>query len=134
MNKKGFTLAELLIVVAIIAILVAVSIPIFSSQLTKAKEATNEANARSLYGVLASDYMDNNAVDATINGAAFGDLEITAAGQVTVADASTGANNVFDFNDSIGSLAISTGTDGAPAVVLTPARDGADVVTYGNPA
>ncbi|MEG1314120.1 MAG: prepilin-type N-terminal cleavage/methylation domain-containing protein, partial [Anaerovoracaceae bacterium] len=29
-NKKGFTLAELLVVVAIIAILVAVSIPIFS--------------------------------------------------------------------------------------------------------
>lgn len=33
--KKGFTLAELLIVVAIIAVLVAISIPIFSSQLEK---------------------------------------------------------------------------------------------------
>ncbi|WP_205508076.1 type IV pilin protein [Eubacterium pyruvativorans] len=32
-NKKGFTLAELLIVVAIIAVLVAISIPIFTSQL-----------------------------------------------------------------------------------------------------
>ena len=30
LNKKGFTLAELLVVVAIIAILVAVSIPIFT--------------------------------------------------------------------------------------------------------
>ena len=30
-NKKGFTLAELLIVVAIIGVLVAVSIPIFTA-------------------------------------------------------------------------------------------------------
>ncbi|MFR7953894.1 MAG: type IV pilin protein [Ruminococcus sp.] len=36
-NKKGFTLAELLIVVAIIAVLVAISIPIFNSQLEKSR-------------------------------------------------------------------------------------------------
>lgn len=45
-NKKGFTLAELLVVVAIIAVLVAVSIPIFSAQTKKANIATNQANAR----------------------------------------------------------------------------------------
>ncbi len=38
-NKKGFTLAELLIVVAIIAVLVAISIPIFTSQLEKSRDA-----------------------------------------------------------------------------------------------
>ena len=48
-NKKGFTLAELLIVVAIIAVLVAISIPIFNSQLEKAREATDAANIRSQY-------------------------------------------------------------------------------------
>ena len=31
-NKKGFTLAELLIVVAIIAVLVAIAIPVFTTQ------------------------------------------------------------------------------------------------------
>lgn len=36
-KNKGFTLAELLIVVAIIGVLVAVSIPIFTSQLAKAR-------------------------------------------------------------------------------------------------
>lgn len=48
-NKKGFTLAELLIVVAIIAVLVAISIPIFSSQLEKSREATDLANVRGAY-------------------------------------------------------------------------------------
>lgn len=46
-NKKGFTLAELLVVVAIIAVLVAISIPIFTSQLEKSRDATDEANVRS---------------------------------------------------------------------------------------
>ncbi len=47
-NKKGFTLAELLIVVAIIAVLVAVAIPVFTTQLDKAKLATATGNARSI--------------------------------------------------------------------------------------
>ena len=48
-NRKGFTLAELLIVVAIIGVLVAVSIPIFTAQKKKAIVAVNQANARSAY-------------------------------------------------------------------------------------
>lgn len=48
-NKKGFTLAELLVVVAIIAVLVAIAIPIFTSQLEKAREATDLANLRAAY-------------------------------------------------------------------------------------
>ena len=48
-ENRGFTLAELLIVVAIIAVLVAIAIPIFSSQLEKAREATDLANMRSAY-------------------------------------------------------------------------------------
>ena len=43
------SLAELLIVVAIIAVLVAISIPIFSGQLEKAREATDVANIRAAY-------------------------------------------------------------------------------------
>ena len=49
LNKKGFTLAELLIVVAIIAVLVAISIPVFSAQLEKSREATDAANIRAAY-------------------------------------------------------------------------------------
>lgn len=60
MNKKGFTLAELLIVVAIIAVLVAISIPIFSAQLEKAKEATDMANIRSAYAEVVTAYLGDS--------------------------------------------------------------------------
>ena len=42
----GFTLVEMLIVVAIIAILIAISIPLVNSALEKAREATDDANFR----------------------------------------------------------------------------------------
>lgn len=63
-KKDGFTLAELLIVVAIIAVLVAVSIPIFSSHLEKARKATDEANLRACKSIVVSaiitgDYPDD---------------------------------------------------------------------------
>lgn len=45
-KKGGFTLIEMLIVVAIIAILVAVSIPMVGASLDKARTATDDANER----------------------------------------------------------------------------------------
>ena len=54
-RKNGFTLAELLIVVAIISILVAISIPIFTSQLEKSRESTDMANIRSAYAEIMAD-------------------------------------------------------------------------------
>lgn len=49
MNKKGFTLMEVLIVVAIIAVLVAIAIPVVTGELEKAREATDLANIRAAY-------------------------------------------------------------------------------------
>ena len=58
-NMKGFTLAELLIVVAIIAVLVAISIPIFTTQLKKARAAVNHANARAGEAAAYAAYLDD---------------------------------------------------------------------------
>ena len=58
-NNKGFTLAELLIVVAIIAVLVAIAIPVFTTQLEKSREATDMANVRSAYANIVAQYLTN---------------------------------------------------------------------------
>ena len=68
LTKKGFTLAELLIVVAILAILVAVSIPIFTSRLENAKKSTDLANERAAKAAAVVAYMNDGLdVGATYN-------------------------------------------------------------------
>ena len=56
-NKKGFPLAELLVVVAIVGILVAISIPVFTAQLSKARKATNLANLRAAKAAAVAEYL-----------------------------------------------------------------------------
>ena len=68
-NKKGFTLMEMLIVVAIIAVLVAIAIPVFTNQLEKSREATDAANIRSAYAEVMACAMTNaTEADAAKNG------------------------------------------------------------------
>ncbi|MCH4207538.1 MAG: prepilin-type N-terminal cleavage/methylation domain-containing protein [Solobacterium sp.] len=64
-NKKGFTLAELLVVVAIIAVLVAVSVPIFTAQLEKAREATDVANLRAAKAEATATVLGGEPTDTT---------------------------------------------------------------------
>ena len=59
-ERKGFTLAELLVVVAIVAVLVAISIPIFTSQLEKARESTDIANMRAAKAAAVTMYLSDN--------------------------------------------------------------------------
>ena len=56
-NKKGFTLMEMLVVVAVIAILVAVAIPVYNAQVHKARVAADMANVRAYYAELQLDYL-----------------------------------------------------------------------------
>ena len=65
-NKKGFTLMEMLIVVAIIAILVAVSFPVFNAQLGKAQKATDQANVRAAKAVAMATYLTADPVVAFV--------------------------------------------------------------------
>ena len=73
-NKKGFTLAELLIVVAIIAVLVAIGIPVFASQLEKSREAADAANIRAQYAQVMIEAITSNR-DVNIDGQDFGKID-----------------------------------------------------------
>ena len=65
-NKKGFTLAELLIVVAIIAVLVAIAIPIFNTQLEKSRDATSVANMRAAYAEASAALLDGTSDNSNV--------------------------------------------------------------------
>lgn len=65
-----FRLAELLIFVVIIGVLVAVSIPIFTSQLEKSRDAATLANLRAAYAEASAAYLtgtDSANADVTMN-------------------------------------------------------------------
>lgn len=57
LNNKGFTLIEMLVVIAIIAVLVAIAIPTVTSATDKAAAATNAANLRSYKAAVTTAYL-----------------------------------------------------------------------------
>lgn len=99
-NKKGFTLAELLIVVAIIAILVAVAIPTFTSSLDKARLSTDKANVRAAYAEAVVKYLDSantvtdgkkttTTANAIADAATYGHVSSIKTGTITFSDTTT---------------------------------------------
>ncbi len=125
MNKKGFTLAELLIVVAIIAVLVAIAIPVFSSQLEKSRDAVTVANLRSAYA---------EAVTAYLGAEDTGNADFTAAtdtakatvkvSKVVAKGAETGFKNDVDKELPFTAPSAMGGTAGTYTVTFTFNSDG----------
>lgn len=140
MNKKGFTLAELLIVVAIIGVLVAVSIPIFTAQLNKAKYATDEANARAIYAELTADYLSTGGA-AQNNGAGTYRLSATSVSennQITITTTSSDgtSTNSYKFSGIVAVTIVPGTTSAAPSVTVSACSKAgvSDPVTFGKAA
>lgn len=87
-NKKGFTIVELVIVIAVIAILAAVLIPTFSNVVEKANKNAALQEARNLYTQIFADDMADGVLDKQYNKAAI-------TGFPTTFDLDT--NNVGDY-------------------------------------
>ncbi|MBF6990756.1 prepilin-type N-terminal cleavage/methylation domain-containing protein [Cupriavidus sp. IK-TO18] len=86
--QKGFTLIELMIVVAIIGILAAIAIPQYQDYVTKSKWGTNISDLAAVKTAVAL-CMQNNAGDGTLCDTA-GELNITALPQPKYATAAIG--------------------------------------------
>ena len=87
-RREGFTMAELLIVVAIIAVLVAIAIPVFTAQLHKSQDATDQSNARSLYAELQADYL-SSANSSTYTASSWAVTGAAASGDYSIAPGAT---------------------------------------------
>lgn len=122
MNKKGFTLIEMLVVIAIIAILVSIIVPVVGNSTAKAAAATNAANLRSAASTLSIKLMEKN--DGLADGAVTLPADFTAPTMKAVNV--TGAPNGGTFQATVanGQLVVSFGTDGTIAAYTDIAEDG----------
>ena len=124
LNKKGFTLAELLIVVAIIAVLVAIAIPVFSGQLEKAREATDEANIRALYAECVSSALTGEASSTNVT---YDSTNKTATGNYTLTQTKDGLTSGESIK--IGSVTIKSAEFTTGTATVTADADGNVTIT-----
>lgn len=66
LNKKGFTIVELVIVIAVIAILAAVLIPTFSGVIDKANNSAIEQSAANVYKLYLAENADTEDFEDTL--------------------------------------------------------------------
>lgn len=107
-KKDGFTLAELLIVVAIIGVLVAIAIPTFSSQLEKSRIATDEANVRAWYAEQIVAVMDGGTFPSSYSG-----IDLKASGAKVTVDADNMTATYTADKQTGGALVVGGGTTGS---------------------
>lgn len=121
-SKKGFTLIELMVVVAIIGVLALLGLRLYTGQQEKAKNAVVKANAGSVQTLIQAELADDPglaATEAVTLGAAAGlqnpfDPEGTTV-QISTATDAEGVVEVA-LADSVFTI---TGLGGGPAVVIT---------------
>lgn len=112
LNKKGFTIVELVVVIAVIAILAAVLIPTFSNVVDKANESKAMQEAKAAYDVWYSEEVTKTGFDAskvdaciTCNGYHFDVVDgqfNTTTGHTALANTGSVTNGVLTLNITYG--------------------------------
>lgn len=132
-NEKGFTLMEMLIVVAIIAVLVAIAIPTFTSSLNKAKTATDQANIRAGYASVMLKVLESDLGGAANPVAAGTEYTLQKDGSVKPST-DTDQNKYLTFgkadaNTAVAGQAITTGWESGATVTYTYTTGGKVEIT-----
>lgn len=117
-KNGGFTLMELLIVIAIIAVLVAIAIPTFAAQLDSAKDSADRANARALYALAQAEWMSNPNHEIKSNFSDFQDHKVS----VLFED---GSSQSFTFSDRTDLVTVEFFSNGAHVTTKGLGNDGA---------
>ena len=120
-KKKGFTLVELVIVIAVIAILSAILIPTFGSIMSDAKETSAKADLKSVITTYLADKANDDTADIDLSDNCFIKSD-------TVLSAAPTSGEAYLYNNGeITKITLGTSADGVaslPSGATTPVELG----------
>lgn len=130
-NNKGFSLIELIIVIAIMAVLVAIIAPNLTKYLGSSKKSTDKKNADELAAQVQNCISDFESTDGNGYVSSGGNVTITWSGSTASAlgaNPAGGTNPAFDelLNDAITSDTKSKETGGNASATIEP-KDASDL-------
>jgi len=133
-SKKGFTLIELMVVVAIIAVLALLGLRMYTTQQDKAKEAIVKANAGSVQVTIQTALVDT-ALSTEASALALSDLNVlqnpfTKNTGVGLTGAAAVATGLTGAGTDEGMVSVDLSGDGTTFVITSYGKDGDPIDNY----